>query len=86
MKKSLYVIRVDVAYNADFIVVTHTSRQKALKDYRERIEKWKGEWGSEGQFLEDFEHEKKYEYRDMNTGDGAIFYFNVVNAGDELIL
>lgn len=86
MKSRLYVIRVDVAYNANFIVIPHTNRQKALQDYDKRIKNWGKEWGEEGKFLKDFDHEKEYEYRDLKSGEGATFYFNAVTSGDELIL
>ncbi|WP_303752933.1 hypothetical protein [Bacillus velezensis] len=86
MANKLYIIRIDVAYNGDFIVIPHTNRIVALKDFYERIKKWEDGLKEPAKKLLETDTQIEIDVRDSKSEEGASFYFNEVRSAEELIL
>ncbi|MFD5196817.1 hypothetical protein ACFVL4_21190 [Bacillus subtilis] len=86
MANKLYIIRIDVAYNGDFIVIPHTNKKVALKDFYERIKKWEDGLKEPAKKLLETDTQIEIDVRDSKSEEGASFYFNEVRSAEELIL
>ncbi|MBU8607830.1 hypothetical protein [Bacillus pumilus] len=81
-----YVIRIDVAYAGEFIVIPHTNKKSALLDFYDRIKWWEDNLKVTSKKLSETNTEIEVDVRDPISEEGASLYFNTVESGEELVL
>ncbi|MFE5473861.1 hypothetical protein [Bacillus safensis] len=86
MANKIYIIRIDIAYVGDFIVIPHTSKKKALLDFYERIKWWEDALKVPSKTLSKTDTEIEIDVRVPKSEEGASFYFNAVESAEELTL
>ncbi|AVM24268.1 hypothetical protein [Bacillus pumilus] len=86
MGKRIYVIRIDIAYAGEFIVVPHINKKSALEDFYDRIKWWEDALNVPFKTLLNTNEEIEIDVRDPKTEEGASFYFNVVESAAELTI
>ncbi|MCY7542460.1 hypothetical protein P9173_09520 [Bacillus safensis] len=86
MTNKIYVIRIDVAYAGEFIVIPHTNKKSALADFYNRIKWWEDNLKVTSKKLSETKTEIEVDVRDPISEEGASLYFNVVESAEELVL
>ncbi|MEK4049890.1 hypothetical protein [Bacillus sp. FSL K6-2839] len=86
MANRIYVIRIDVAYAGEFIVIPHINKKSALVDFYDRIKWWEDALKVSSKTLSKTDTEIEVDVRDPISEEGASLYFNAVESAEELVL